>query len=90
MKTCDNGKPNQKSFVTYEHHGCTVFVQEHLKGSHREHCLCYSCAWFKPEGDRKNQCPIADAVYKNCVEHNIVTPVWECPKFTEASKEEEE
>lgn len=70
------------TIVTYEHHGKEVKVQEHLKGRHREHCLCYTCVEFKPE-DREANCPIANALYAICVEHNVATPVWECPKFAE-------
>lgn len=67
----------------YEHHGKKVFVREDLKGKHREHCLCYSgCTWFRP--GREDNCPIAKAVYRNCVEFGIVTPMWECPVFSAA------
>ncbi len=65
--------------VRYEHHGKEVSVQPHLKGKHREHNLCFGCANFKP-GEEDN-CAIAKAVYQNCVEHNIVSPIWECPQF---------
>lgn len=71
-------------FETYEHHGATVTVQSELKGKHREHCLCFQgCANFKP-GSADN-CEIAAAVYKNCVQFDIVTPVWECPRFEKAA-----
>lgn len=50
-----------------------------LKGLHRNCCLCFSCGKFKP-GDPDN-CPIAEAVFANCVKFGIVTPMWECPKF---------
>lgn len=66
--------------ITYTHHGREVHVQEQLAGRHREHCLCYGCDRFAP-ADAQRQCPIADAVYKNCVKFNIVSPVWECPDF---------
>jgi len=67
--------------VKYEHHGTLVNVDMDLKGLHREHCLCFQgCNFFKPE-DHANNCEIANAVFKNCVDFNIVTPVWECPKF---------
>ena len=34
----------------YIHHGAEVTVQSHLKGKHREHCLCFQgCSKF-PEG----------------------------------------
>jgi hypothetical protein len=71
---------NEKTFEQYEHHGATVTVRSDLKGQHREHCLCFQgCTAFKP--DQPDNCPIAAAVYKNCVDFNIVTPVWECPRF---------
>ena len=69
-------------YVEYEHHGAEVTVKEELKGKHREHCLCYDCEKFTPE-DRARNCPIANAVYRNCVEFDIVTPVWECKYFKE-------
>jgi hypothetical protein len=67
----------------YEHHGQVVAVQDHLRGRHREHCLCFSgCAKFKP-GSPDN-CPIASELYLLCVAHNLTTPVWECPRYEEA------
>ena len=65
--------------VKYKHHGVEVFVKRHLKGRHQEFCLCYCCGKFKP--GMENNCFIAQAVYKNCVVFNIVTPMWECPEF---------
>jgi hypothetical protein len=67
----------------YEHHGAVVAVQSELKGKHREHCLCWSCAEFRPDDPHAN-CPIARAVFAVCVEHNLVTPVYECPKYRAA------
>lgn len=66
----------------YTHHGKKVKVQEHLKGRHREHCLCFMCKHFNPDNHDEN-CMIANEVYENCVDFNIVTPVWECPEFEE-------
>lgn len=66
----------------YEHHGKTVAVRKGLKGKHREYCLCYTCARFSPE-PRTGNCEIANQVFKACVEHTIVTPVWECPEYKE-------
>lgn len=64
----------------YEHHGSSVAVQPHLKGKHREHCLCFQgCAEFKP--GQADNCEIAKEVYANCQAFDIVTPVWECPRF---------
>ena len=68
------------TIVTYEHHGGEVFVREDLKGRHREHCLCMTCGLLVP-GDREKNCPIAQAVFDNCVKYNITTPMWECPKY---------
>lgn len=50
------------------------------KSRHRDACLCYDCGKFKPK-DRELNCAIANAVFKNCVDFGIVTPVWECPDF---------
>ena len=66
-------------FETYEHHGVKVAVRSDLKGKHREHCLCFTCQTFKPNTDEN--CPIAQAVFENCVKYNITTPMWECPRF---------
>ena len=56
-----------------------VAVRSDLKGKHREYCMCFDCTEFNP--DTEYHCPIAKAVYNNCVEFDIVSPVWECPKF---------
>lgn len=69
------------NIVKYEHHGETVSVQEHLQGKHREHCLCYlNCKHFTPT-NRETNCPIANAAFKVCVDFNVVSPIWECPKY---------
>lgn len=71
-----------RHFELYKHHGeAPVWVRSDLKGKHREHCLCYSCKRFHP-GSPGN-CPIARGLYENCVTNDLVTPVWECPKFTQ-------
>jgi len=66
------------SFEVYDHHGKDVIVKSNNKGKHRENCLCYGCKKLDLE-NRENNCPIANAVYENCVKYDIVTPVWECP-----------
>lgn len=68
--------------VEYEHHGAKVFVDESLKGTHREHCLCFKCGNFHP-GTPEN-CKKAQRLYQLCVDENMVTPVFECPSFTQA------
>ena len=68
------------AIVQYEHHGVLVSVREHLKGRHREHCLCWRCGRFRPT-DRSGNCPIANTLYALCVLAGITTPVWECPQF---------
>jgi len=69
-------------FVQYEHHGELVWVNEELKGKHREHCLCFSCANFHP-GAPETNCPIANLNYAVCLAHGMTLPVYECPKFVE-------
>lgn len=64
----------------YEHHGQQVHVLEQVKGRHRRHSLCYACNKFKPEY-RSANCEIANAIYDNCVDFGVVTPVYECPSF---------
>lgn len=67
--------------VEYEHHGAKVKVDEDLKGKHREYCLCYRCAGFRP-GQPLN-CKLAAKNFMLCVENDVVLPVWECPIFVE-------
>lgn len=64
----------------YEHHGKMVAVQPFLKGSHRDHCLCYQgCIFFQPGSEE--HCEIATANFENCKKFGTVQPVYECPKF---------
>lgn len=55
-----------------------VCVRDDLKGRHKEFCLCYGCKKFHP--GRLDNCEIANDTFVNCIKHNIVTPVWECPE----------
>ena len=68
--------------IKYVHHGTKeVSVQEHLKGKHREHCLCWqNCKHFTPE-NRDENCNIANELFGLCVDENIVALVWECPRY---------
>ena len=65
--------------VEYIHHGTLVKVDSALMGKHHDHCLCWKCGLFKP-GTSKN-CAVAQKLYQICVEHDLVTPVYECPLF---------
>ena len=68
------------NYEQYEHHvGEIVWVRSDLKGRHAEFCLCYKCDKFMP--NEKNNCPIAEGNFQYCVKHELVLPVWECPKF---------
>ena len=71
----------QCRFIRYEHHGIPMAVRRDLVGQHRAHCLCYSCEAFVP-GSALN-CPVAKKLYALCVDHSVVTPVWECHDFKE-------
>ncbi|KKL61841.1 hypothetical protein LCGC14_2191260 [marine sediment metagenome] len=66
--------------VKYEHHGQQVFTDETLKGKHRDYCLCFQCARLDIN-DPKNNCPIASRLFQICIEENLTTPVFECPKY---------
>jgi hypothetical protein len=77
------GTPHVPQYIQYDHHGTTVWVREDLKGTHRQYCLCWSCANLKP-GSAEN-CPIAQKLYELDVEHHLTTPVFECPEFKETS-----
>jgi len=71
-----NGK-----IIWYRHHsGKDAAVQEHLKGKHREHCLCWQCKRLFPDEPELN-CKIARILFALCQIHGIVTPVRECPVF---------
>lgn len=66
--------------VQYAHHGDKVWVRADLKGKHREHCLCFSCACFHPF-DRANNCPIANDLSRLCQTYGLVAPVYECSEY---------
>jgi hypothetical protein len=67
------------TYTCYTHHNLPVWVREDLQGKHRQFCLCYDCAMYKP--DTEENCPIAQSLFMTDVEFSIVTPVWECPEF---------
>lgn len=72
-----------KKVKMYKHHNdelVAVFADK--KGQHRDHCLCFQCKEFQGGG----KCEIANAVYENCKKFNIVSPVWECPKYVQDFK----
>lgn len=76
---------NEGKITKYMHHGdkpVAVFTEK--KGQHRGHCLCFQCQKLKSGLD--DNCEIAKKVYETCKEHNIVSPVWECPEFTQKLK----
>jgi hypothetical protein len=82
--TCGDYKKLEEEIIVIEkyiHHGVEVSVQSELKGKHRAHCLCFqNCRFFFPDDPEKN-CEIAKANFKNCVDYNLVLPVYECPKY---------
>lgn len=69
-------------YERYNHHDTNVWVRSDLKGLHRKYCLCHSCKKLNMI-DRNKNCPIAKDLFNNCVKHNVVTPVFECPNFEE-------
>lgn len=76
-----------KKFVQYEHHGRNVWVEESLKGTHREYCLCWGCVKFDPD-DRDLNCSIANLLFAVDVQCGLVTPVFECPEFVPYDQEQ--
>ena len=61
--------------IEYEHHGSIVAVQEHLKGKHREHCLCFQgCGNFKP--GTEDNCRRAALLFAFCRAFDMTTPVF--------------
>jgi hypothetical protein len=80
---CSFGRVNKFSpYIEYVHHGAKVTVREDLKGTHRDHCLCFSCAKFRPNNHGEN-CRVANDTFANCAKHNLTTPVFECLNFVE-------
>ena len=80
-KVAEAGKPS-KMFERYVHHGeGSVWVRADLRGRHRDHCLCFDCKRFHP-GEAGN-CPVAQTIYQNCLNYDLETPVWECPRFVQ-------
>lgn len=73
-----------KRYSRYVHHNALVWVDEALKGKHREMCLCHGCNKFQP-GTPEN-CPMAQLLFEHCKQFNQVTPVLECPDFQEVGK----
>jgi hypothetical protein len=67
--------------TTYTHHGMTMAVHRDLKGTHREHCLCFECGVFKPGQD--DNCLTARMLYALCQTQGLVTPVFECCNFAD-------
>jgi hypothetical protein len=66
--------------IQYEHHGKMVSVDEILKGTHRQHCLCFRCEKFIPT-DIEENCRIANLLFLVDQACEITTPVFECEKF---------
>ena len=79
----DKERKMSDKYIHYNHHGKGVWVEERLKGLHREHCLCHNCELLDIGEDRDKNCDVARAVYALCVEYNLVLPVFECPRFVE-------
>lgn len=67
--------------ITYTHHGETMAVRAKLKGTHREHCLCYSCGVFKP--GQADNCTTAQTLFTVCQALGLVTPVFECRNYAD-------
>ncbi len=56
------------------------WVRTDLDGRHKEHCMCWDCASFKPEREDKG-CAVIQQVLGLAAKENIVLPVWECARF---------
>ena len=72
-----------EKYVRYDHFGDDyepVWVQVDNKGGHRKACLCWDCKHLTPD-NRETNCPIANQLYKICVDEGMVIIAWECPKF---------
>lgn len=72
--------------IRYEHHGVLVYVRAALKGKHRAYCLCFhDCALFAP-GTPSN-CSKAEELFAFDKRNNMVTPVFECDRYTKRDKD---
>jgi hypothetical protein len=69
----------QGRVIKYGHHKTRNSVRKNLKGKHKEYNLCWSCDYFHPQ--TKMNCEISQDHYKFCIKNNVVSPVFECPKF---------
>lgn len=69
--------------VNRTHHGRKVKAIEQVAGQHRDHCLCWSCGHFNPDGKSEN-CPYANLLFGLCCVPGgpLVTPVYECEDWT--------
>ena len=70
------------NIVRFDHHGVEVSAMEHLKGTHREHCLCFICNKLDIE-DRDNNCMIANLLFALDQKCEVTTPVFYCKEFKE-------
>ena len=69
-------------FEQYKHFGKMIWCFSHLKGKHKEHCLCHSCKKLNTE-DRDKNCWKANIIYSIDCGLTMVTPVFECLDFEE-------
>ena len=74
-----------KTYEKYEHHGVHVWSRVDLKGTHREHCLCFDCKSLNID-DPEDNCEVADELYQFCVKWGMTTPVFTCPFFRKKDK----
>lgn len=79
-KECWEMYNSTKEVTQYVHHGVPVFAIRKLIGLHRHHCLCHGCEHFKPNKPEEN-CLTAQTLFSINQTFNLVTPVYECPKF---------
>jgi hypothetical protein len=87
--TKKRGNKIMGNIIRYKHHGELVSVDADLKGTHKKHCLCYKCACFNPDKPKDN-CHMAEILFRVCLMANMVTPVYECASFIENGGEEHE
>ncbi len=66
--------------VKFMHHNVKVSAMDHLRGRHRDHCLCFQCKKLNIE-DREKNCKIANLLFSVCKMCEITTPVFYCKEF---------
>ena len=69
----------ERRYEQYLHHKAKVYVKKAQKGKHWDSSLCTDCAFFLP--DTSDNCLIESIIHTVNRDNNLVSVIWECPKF---------